>query len=353
MSTFDHRRTPQKINDTPCKNANIRKRHISTHHRPHLPHFTTHYRNCVCTARNAVFLDSLSSANIVAKRFVFAPQQWRFSQLDDVICRLTRPQRQRAHTFIRRPSALAGWLVGRLPASRLLGALGHCPLHTKVPGPARSRPPRAAPEPRAVPPGPARPKADGLARRSKERGCSLRGIPQPPLRPRVGGLRRAGLAQAHPSRQTLLSRAAGRRVRRSRKPDRVCVERLPAAHACRRGLQPAACLALARHPARRDAMLHAAARGCMEEAARRHEHTRVCSWGWGKLRPTHWSHAGATWRSHITQSGAMRCSMLLRGAACRKLRAARCPVLQQGGADMTLPASWWARRAHALHVKWD
>ena len=59
-------------------------------------------------------------------------------------------------------------------------------------------------------------------------------------------------------------------------------------------------LALAHHPARRDAMLHA-----------------------------------------------------VRGTACRKLRAARCPVLQQGGADMTLPASRRARVAHALHVKWD
>ena len=175
-----------------------------------------------------MFLESLSSANIVAKRFVFAPQQWRFSQLDDVICRLTRPQRQRAHTFIRRPSALAGWLVGRLPASRLLGALGHCPLHTKVPGPARSRPPRAAPEPRAVPPGPARPKADGLASRSKERGCSLRGIPQPPLRPRVGGLGRAGTGPSIRPAVVEPGRCGARRVRRSRKPDRVCVERLPA-----------------------------------------------------------------------------------------------------------------------------
>ena len=120
MSTFDHRRTPQKINDTPCKNANIRKRHISTHHRPHLPHFTTHYRNCVCTARNAVFLDSSSKSNIVAKRFVFAPQQWRFSQLDDVICRLTRPQRQRPHIHPtpERTGWLAGWPPARLPPPR-------------------------------------------------------------------------------------------------------------------------------------------------------------------------------------------------------------------------------------------
>jgi len=214
-------------------------------------------------------LNSLSSANIVAKRFVFAPQQWRFSQLDDVICRLTRPQRQRAHTFIRRPSALAGWLVGRLPASRLLGALGHCPLHTKVPGPARSRPPRAAPEPRAVPPGPARPKADGLASRSKERGCSLRGIPQPPLRPRVGGLRRAGLAQAHPSRQALCGRAA------------VAPDGLGG-----RGSQTV----------------------CEWNGCQPHTRADVAC----NLQPA--------WRSHVTQPGAMPCCMLLRGAAWKKLR---------------------------------
>ena len=143
MSTFDHRRTPQKINDTPCKNANIRKRHISTHHRPHLPHFTTHYRNCVCTARNAVFLDSLSRANIVAKRFVFAPQQWRFSQLDDV---MTRPRREEklptpalALAQSRPSSGLAGWLASPsrpLPARRHNGGRGrHWPARCRQSSP--------------------------------------------------------------------------------------------------------------------------------------------------------------------------------------------------------------------------
>ena len=63
---------------------------------------------------------------------------------------------------------------------------------------------------------------------------------------------------------------------------------------------------LARHPARRDAMLHQAARGCMQEVARRALSCAVCT-----------------------------------------------TLLQQGGADMTLPASRRARVAHALHVKWD
>ena len=75
----------------------------------------THYRNCVCTARNAVFLDSLSRANIVAKRFVFAPQQWRFSQLDDVIDtghgekRSSPHQHTHSHSRGRRAGWLAGW----------------------------------------------------------------------------------------------------------------------------------------------------------------------------------------------------------------------------------------------------
>jgi len=307
---------------------NIPKRHICTHHRPHLPHFTTHYRNCVCTARNAVFLDSLSRANIVAKRFVFAPQQWRFSQLDDVICRLTRPQRQRPHIHPtpERTGWLAGWPPARLPPPRRPR-----PLPTAHQG---TRPCSVAPAPRGA--GTARGTAgsspsEGGRAGKQEQGARLQPAWDTPaaVTSACGRVEEgwAGTGPSIPPGVVRPGRCGARRVGRSRKPDRVRVERLPAAHACRRGLQPAACLALARHPAPRDAMLHAAARGWMEEAARRHEHTRVCSCGWGKLRPTHWSHAGATKRTHVTQPGAMRCSIKLRGAACRKLRAARCPVL--------------------------
>jgi hypothetical protein len=63
-----------------------------------------------------VFLDSLSRANIVAKRFVFAPQQWRFSQLDDVMTRATE-RREAPHTSTRTRTVeaveRAGWLVGQ------------------------------------------------------------------------------------------------------------------------------------------------------------------------------------------------------------------------------------------------
>ena len=63
-----------------------------------------------------MFLDSLSRANIVAKRFVFAPQQWRFSQLDDVMTRATE-RREAPHTSTRTRTVeaveRAGWLVGQ------------------------------------------------------------------------------------------------------------------------------------------------------------------------------------------------------------------------------------------------
>ena len=79
----------------------------------------------------------------MAKRFVFAPKQWRFSQLDDV---MTRPRREEklptpAHALAQsRPSSgLAGWLASPsrpLPARRHNGGRGrHWPARCRQSSP--------------------------------------------------------------------------------------------------------------------------------------------------------------------------------------------------------------------------